>query len=188
MLPWNKWKPSSYREAIYKYVNEQDYKMLRKHIPSKGNNLEVSTRPSVDIPKNDEPTEKYHELVQKYGNIDEYDIPKESSQTMPTTGDIDEPMHTYSYEENPSYASFQPQLWTKYAYKTFIIDRTKSGNLPVYYHFQPNTRTYITEDFCQCLQAYLGKDADVVLHAGSVTVHGKAHLEKVKKFIIKMGF
>lgn len=46
---------------------------------------------------------------------------------------------------NQHYHQFSKDLWTKYAYKTFIIDRTKSGNIPIYLHYVRRTNAHFTE-------------------------------------------
>eukprot|EP00485_Elphidium_margaritaceum_P019112 CAMPEP_0202728312 /NCGR_PEP_ID=MMETSP1385-20130828/185563_1 /ASSEMBLY_ACC=CAM_ASM_000861 /TAXON_ID=933848 /ORGANISM="Elphidium margaritaceum" /LENGTH=150 /DNA_ID=CAMNT_0049394559 /DNA_START=235 /DNA_END=684 /DNA_ORIENTATION=- len=88
---------------------------------------------------------------------------------------------TYDFPEKATHtpASFQSDLWTKFAFKTFLIDRTKVGNLPIYYDYARHRHTYYTEirnirgskeDFVRCLHAYLGKNVDISQHQSSIKV------------------
>merc|ERR1711902_120742 len=108
---------------------------------------------------------------------------------------------TYDFGDDPKEMerpkSFQSDLWTHFAFKTFLIDRSKFGNLPMYYDYAAHRHTYYTEirnikgskeDFVRCLHAYLGKNVDITVQQSSVKIWGKNWHSQTRQFLLKMGF
>jgi len=146
-LPWNRWTPQSFRAAVYKYVNEDEYKNLR-------NPTGLTQSADNDTIANDNlfntalptPTTSFRKIQNVQQNL----YKKEFSPSYKEAYHYNSPnpnRRKYDFPEtettNPQ--AFQSDLWTKYAFKTFIIDRSKFGNLPMYYDYAAHRHTYFTE-------------------------------------------
>jgi len=223
-LPWNHWTPLTFRAAIYKYVNEQDYAEL-KDIPTNNNknssnssnnefvnNIEsindssqrfdfktgirnassFKSIESLDPVKFKENSEKIYNDEYRTKHSHKFKIHDHLQYKSPTNNTYD-----FNNEISKDNGLFNPELWRDYAFKTFIIDRTKFGNVPCYPVYQPKLRRFFTsirlikgskKDLQRCLQAYLGKDAEIIIKQSGINVYGEKYRDQVKHFVLKMGF
>ena len=145
-LPWNRWTPYGFRAAIYKYATDEDYNSLRNkqglQASADGNQEDQLYNTAMLSPTST------HRKIQ---NVQQELYQREFTPTYRESYHHNSPdptRRTYDFgdcEEVKSPKSFQSDLWTKYAFKTFLIDRTKFGNLPMYYDYAQHRHTYYTE-------------------------------------------
>lgn len=162
-LPWNHWTPLTFRAAIYKYVNEQDYEDLREGNSNTNSDITsinsinnksikfdyktgIENSESFKILKSLDPItfkENSHEIYRE-------EYRKKHNHKFKTHYEIlnESPINnTYNFEDkiNKDNTLFNPEIWKNYAFKTFIIDRTKFGNIPCYSVYQPKLKRFFTE-------------------------------------------
>lgn len=210
-LPWNKWDPKSFRRAVYKYIDEEDYQKMRNPDWVKANpqihyndlkNIDYSIQEIQKTNPNKPNIHDYKRLNIHYNmsNVPSPWFKGKKYQSRERLYDAKQ-YNIYKFEEKydteKNYESFQPDLWVNYAYKTFTIDRTQHGGLPVSTRYKKSNRQYYmvinringsVDDFTKCLQAYLGKDAELIQHTARVYVYGRKYFWKTRNFLKEMGF
>ena len=148
-LPWNRWTPYSFRAAIYKYVSEDDYKNLRRKKGLEGIDSDHEAVSNPDDAYNTamlNPTSSHRKLQNVQQSLFQREFtPNYKESYHYNSSDPTRRSYDFSAAEEEYPKSFQSELWTKYAFKTFLIDRTKYGNLPMYYDYAQHRHTYYTE-------------------------------------------
>lgn len=147
-LPWNRWTPNNFRAAIYKYVSEDDYTNLRnkKGLQESEQEYESITNDETYNTAMAKPTTSFRKIQNVQQDLFKRDFVPNYKQSYHYNSD-DPTRRTYDFptEQTRNPSTFQSDLWTKYAFKTFLIDRTKFGNLPMYYDYAQHRHTYYTE-------------------------------------------
>ena len=132
-LAWNKWDPKTFRRAIYKYVDGNEYKKLRNPDWIQANpqvsyddlkNIEYSIEEIQKTNPNKPNINEYKELNYNYNGfktptpypkgLSSYKLSQKHNNIMQ--------YNIYKFKENESdgvkeYQNFQPDLWMHYAYR-----------------------------------------------------------------------
>lgn len=147
-LPWNRWTPNNFRSAIYKYVSEDDYKNLRskKGLKDRENEYESISNDEIYNTAMERPITTHRKIQNVQQDLFQREFVADYKQSYHyNSKDSNRTTYNFPDKETNNPATFQSDLWTKYAFKTFLIDRTKFGNLPMYYDYAQHRHTYYTE-------------------------------------------
>ena len=145
-LPWNRWTPTSFRAAVYKYVSEDDYKNLRNPkglTQSENESISEEDLYNTALPR---PVTTHRKIQNVQQDLYKQEFtPSYKESFHYNSPDPNRRKYEFPETETKNPAVFQSDLWTKYAFKTFLIDRSKFGNLPMYYDYAAHRHTYYTE-------------------------------------------